>query len=300
MKNSMLQFFAITLLFTASLFANSEMREWKLKNGETLRAEIEKVDEENQSVLLRKEDIGEVTLTFDELSLLDRAWLLEWIETEEELTDKVKLLGGKLDHYQAKGATTVTDFYVYTPSGTEEETKNRPLMILFDPSGKGRRYLLRHIEAGEAAKITLIGCDVFRNEMGGENHVNRFHEMFDIIKLNIPHDPKKIFLGGTSGGALRSYKYTAVSDKAEWAGVYANGGWLGGMKEWKLPYREGMRIAMVNGNNDVAAEQWREADSNILEKRKAIISLHAFEGAHQVPPPSVQTKAFLWLTGQID
>lgn len=291
---------ATILLLTAPVFSNSEIRSWKLLNGEALSAEIEKIDEAAKTVLLRKEDTSEVSLQFSELSLLDRAWLLEWIETEEELTDKVAQLGGTLEHYQTQGATTTTDFYVYSPSGTEAEKKTRPLMILFDPSGKGRRYLLRHIEAGEAAKITLIGCDVFRNGMGEANHLTRFEEMLGTIKKNIPHDSKKIFLGGTSGGAARSYMYSAISDQAEWAGIYANGGWLGGREFWNRKYREGMRVAMVNGNNDVAAEQWREADTNVLTKRNITVSLHAFEGGHQVPPPSVQTKAFLWLIGKME
>jgi hypothetical protein len=278
--------------------ANSEMRGWKLSSGDTFQAEIETIDEERHTVTLRLDNGTETTYNTTDFCTLDQAWLLEWIETAEELESKVSHLGGKLEHFQAKGATTVTDFYVYHPSGTAPEGTARPIMVLFDPSGKGRRYLLRHIEAGEAAKITLVACDVFRNMMQDDDVV-RFKEMFSIIQTSIPHDPAKIFLGGTSGGGARAFKYSALPDIAPWAGIYSNGGWLGGMKNWDRPFRSGMRVAMVNGNNDSAAAAWVDSESAVLRKRNIVISLHAFEGGHQIPPPSVQTKAFQWLLGDL-
>lgn len=299
MKHTFIAIIGLTLWFSSSRsLANSEMRDWKMSSGEQIRAEIESIDEEKKLVRVRAENGIENQYAISDFSPLDQAWLVEWIETAEEMESKVAALGGKLEHAQAKGATTVTDYYVYHPSMQADGAAARPMMILFDPSGKGRRYLLRHIEAGESAKITLVSCDVFRNHMEGD-HLTRFREMLEIIRANVPHDPTKMFLGGTSGGAWRAFNYSARFSEVRWAGIYSNGGWLGGMKDWELPYPAGMRVAMVNGNNDLAANNWLEADTSILQKRNITVSVHAFEGGHQIPPSSVQTKAFRWLLGEI-
>ena len=56
-----------------------------------------------------------------------------------------------------------------------------------------------------------------------------------------------------------------------------------------------MRVAMVNGDKDVAANQWIKRDSAVLQKAGCAVSVHAFEGGHQLAPPSVQIKALRWL-----
>jgi len=62
-----------------------------------------------------------------------------------------------------------------------------------------------------------------------------------------------------------------------------------------LDYEDGMRVAMVNGNQDGPANRYVDIDSPILERHDAEIAVISFEGGHQVPPTSAQTKAFQWL-----
>jgi hypothetical protein len=288
---------AIALFVPSLCRANSEMRDWTLAAGGTLRAEIENVDESAGTVTLRKEDKSEVKLKTDDFATLDRAWLLEWIETAEELEAEVTKLGGRIEHFQGRGATTVTDFYVYHPSGAVAPDKPRAMMILFDPSGKGRRYLLRHMEAADAAKMILITTDVFRNNMDG---IDRFRELFPIIGETVAHDPARVFLGGTSGGASKAFHFSAHVSQYPWAGVYSNGGWLGGKEFWGLPFPSKMKVAMVNGDKDKAANQWLDGDTKALQGRGITVAVMAFEGAHQIPPASVQTKAFKWLLGDLE
>jgi hypothetical protein len=51
---------------------------------------------------------------------------------------------------------------------------------------------------------------------------------------------------------------------------------------------------MVYGDKD-HARRVIEKDTEILHRAGSIVSVHAFEGGHQMSPPSVTTKALRWL-----
>jgi hypothetical protein len=297
--------FASLMLVTSNASANADVRDWKLKSGETKRAELLRVDEAKKIIYLREAtETGlegkEFTLKIDLLAPLDRAWVLEWSETADELAEKLKQLGGTMDHHQEGGATTQTDFYVYHPKLTSGVNPDqRPLMILFDAGGKGQRYLLRHVEAAQAVGMVMVACDVFRNGVDDGPLFTRFKELLPVILQTVKHDPKRIFLGGTSGAAERAYHYSAQFPEIPWAGVYANGGWLGPPMYYNLPY-PAMRVAMVNGDKDTHANDSLEPTSIVLQQRGVTISVMAFEGAHQIPPVSVQIKALRWLLKELE
>jgi hypothetical protein len=80
-----------------------------------------------------------------------------------------------------------------------------------------------------------------------------------------------------------------------WTGIYANGGWLGGKDFEELGYPAGMKVAMINGHQDKAANHWVDHDKEILEKNGSLVKAFAFEGGHQVPPIQSQIEALLWL-----
>ena len=285
-------------MFSAATRANSEMREWKLTTGDKLRAQIEDVDEAAQTVSLQGENEVNTVLALDRLTTMDRAWILEWVEMGEELVSKATKLGGRIEHYDGKGKTLTTGFHVYFPSGEIPAGTQRPLMILFDCSGKSMRYLMRHMEAAEIAKLTIVTCDLFSNKMENDEAKLRFREVFPLIEATVPHDPSRIFMGGTSGGALRAFTETVNYPTIPWAGIYSNGGWLGGTNNWDKPY-PAMRVAMVNGDKDLAVNQVMDDEAEVLRQHGSTVAVIAFEGGHQVPPATVQVKAFKWLLKEI-
>lgn len=277
--------------------ANNNMREWKTVSGETYRAELVEYDEAAQRVTLRLENQSEIKLNHGDFSTLDRAWLLEWTEFGEEMQAKLEKLGGTLTRHVTTGKYA-TEYSLYQPPlDGKAATEKPPLLILFHPGGNGHREIIHYIEAAKATGLTVVSCEYFRNSGLDNNQetemLERFKEALPQIEAAVPHDEKKMFMGGCSGGACRSFHYAAKVTRP-WAGVYANGGWLGGKKYYSLPFPK-MRVAMVNGNNDNAANGWLDDDSACLQEAGCNVSVHAFEGGHQVPPPSVQEKAFRWL-----
>lgn len=284
-------------LLSGPLCANSEVRGWQMKNGESLTAEIFSVDEKSRTIILRDQSGVERTFSFDDLGLTDNAWILEWIEMNEELAAKVKELGGKLERFEGQGAKFRTGYYVYHPSGAVDPAQPRPLLFLIDPSGNPMRYLLRHIEAAEETKITVVSAEYFRNRRDLDDLHARFDDLIPVIANDAPYDPNGLFLGGTSGGAWAAFHIASRLQNRKVAGIYSNVGWLGPNPSEETTY-PACRVAMANGEKDIAVASTVPEVTGILQKRGCTVSLFAFEGGHQIPPVSVQVKTFQWLLGQ--
>ncbi len=291
----------VGLLGPARLAANSDERTWILADGRTFRAELVRYDEAARRVTLRFKDTESRDHAFDEFGVMDQAWLTEWVELEDDLNALVGELGGKLSHLVTTGEQP-TDLFVYEPSSAlAAGAPPPPALILFHPGGKAARYVKSHMEAAEKSGLLLVACGSFRNTADTPaleaEMLERFREVFPQILARVRLDPARIFMGGTSGGAWRAYHYSAQVSHP-WAGIYANVGWLGGVKYYGLPYPSGMRVAMVNGNLDVAANQWVDRDGAVLKNAGNHVGVFAFEGGHQVPPPLHQFIAFEWLLGR--
>ncbi len=285
----------VFLLVMGSVFANTDMRDWNMASGTTLHAELVKYEIGRKKALLRSDDGVETEYSLEAFSVVDQAWLIEWAEFSNELDQDLQHMKGKFSHHQAKGVFT-TDYYVYTPSKYIETTE-LPLLILLHPGGKGVRYVKQFMEAGELLDIIILSTDGNRNASDSattELMYNRFKELLTNIEATIPFDRKRMYLGGTSGGAYRAFFYSAYIQRP-WAGIFSNGGWLGHEPLSFPSYPVGMRVAMVNGNNDLAANSYVARDTKVLQERKCEVGLFSFEGAHQIPPPAIQVKALEWL-----
>ena len=295
--------FGLLLAFAAGagLHANSDERTWILEGGETFRAELVRYDEAAGQVTLRFKQLSEErAFAVNRFSTMDRAWLAEWNEIEEDLNATVAELGGTLTHLVTTGLHP-TDLFVYTPSSAlAAGAPPPPAMILFHPGGKAARYVKSHMEAAEKSGLLIVGCGQFRNTDGdlglSAAFRERFAEVFPQILARVRLDPARLFLGGTSGGASRAFHYTAHFPHP-WAGVYSNGGWLGGTRNYDMPF-PALRVAMVNGNLDTAANRWVDRDGEVLKRAGGTVGVFAFEGGHQVPPPLHQHIAFEWLLGR--
>lgn len=286
----------LTLCIT-SVLANTDERVWTFKSGQKLRAAQLSYDSDSDEVVFLINNTEKRSIQFGNLSPIDQAWLVEWNQIEQEMDVLIEYLGGQFEHYVAEGDFT-TDFYVYYPTVCETN-KNRPMLILFNAGGKAARYLKEFVEAAERHGIVTVTCAEFyntKNDVGDPEMLKRFQELLPIIEATVPHDPKRVFMGGNSGGAMRAYNYTAQIDRL-WAGVYANAGWIGGYDYYDWPYPCGMRIAMVNGNND-HANRWLERDGKLLSSKGNNVVVFSFDGGHQPAPPKSRSKALEWLINE--
>lgn len=289
----------LLLVFLASAMiarGSNTLRDWKTNSGTTYTADLVSYDEASKIVELRLKDDTIIRVAHDDFSVSDQAWLLEWIEFAEEMQAKLKKMGGTLVCHTGKGKFPI-DYWVYTPPpAAAADGAKPPMLILFHPNGNGHREIIRYIEAAKATGLTLVSCDYFRNtpkDIEDPVMLERFKELLPQIEESVPHDPKRMFMGGCSGGSMRSFQYSAQVTRP-WAGIYSNCGWMGGEMWYHLPF-PAMRVAMVNGNQDPRGDYQLKRDTVRLHQAGCKITVHMFEGGHQVPPPSVQEKAFRWL-----
>lgn len=274
------------------------MRDWTLATGKKQQAEILSYDETKKLVTLRLPDQSEVRMSEQEFSTIDRAWILQWVEQDEEARAMLAKIGGKVTEHTGTGKFT-TGYAVYHPPAATAGSK-LPMLILFHPGGNGRRGIYKYIESAAAVGITLVSLDYFRNTgndpVREAEMLERFTDLLPQIEATVPHDEKRMFMGGISGGAWRSYHYSAQVPRP-WAGIAAGGGWLGGKIYYHLNYPR-MRVAMINGDKDIGANQQLDPDTARLQEAGCVVSVHAFEGGHQIAPPSVQEKALRWLLSE--
>lgn len=281
--------------------ANSEVRSWTLTDGRKLSAELVSYNEQAGVVTLRINERDPVVFLFTMLSPSDQAWVVEWVDLGERLDAVLARVGGEFLHFVSQGAYP-TGYHVYLPPGVMEGPPP-PMLLFFDPAGNGERYVKRYIEAAAEAKFVVVGLDEFRNTPppdGDELDARfreRFLELLPQIKATVRHDPARVFLGGTSGGAMRAFGYAATIE-GPWAGVFSNVGWLGPKEEaYALRFPAGMRVAFVDGNNDRGGS-YKKRDTEILVSYGSTVGFFSFEGGHQLPPPASQLKAMRWLLGQ--
>ncbi len=277
-------------LFIGFSQANTSVRAWSYADGKTFKALILAWDAKTDLVTLSDGGDSTYTVKRTELSLADQAYVRQWFNHREKLDKKLKETGGEMLYLQSTG-TWNSDYYVYKPS-TYKADGTAPLLVLFSSSGTGYRMMLRHFEAAEKSGMVLVTLDYYSNRTMGAESDKHFTELLPQLET-ISHDPKKLFLGGDSGGALRAYQYSATFDRP-WAGIYANGGWLG--RNYTRKYRSNMRVAMINGHKDRNALHFTKADTDHLTKiRQCNVALFSFEGGHQLAPTDAQLEAFNWL-----
>lgn len=277
---------------------NNYVRDWVFADGRKLRAELVGYNFDTDVVTLRPGE-DEQTYDIDDFSLVDQAWLVEYEERLLLMRSKLEKLPGEWEIFVVPGEYQV-ELFIYWPSKAQLG-EPLPALVIFDAAGRGMNQMLAHAEAAEEVGIVIIGCGFFSNRTKSEEDRPRYAELFPQLFSMPGLDPQRIFVGGTSGGALRAYKLCVNSGFPEvghypWAGVYANGGWLG--MQPRRDYRSGMRIAMVNGNMDKGANRRVDIDLPILEAAGNEVALFSFEGGHQLPDKAAQIKSLNWLIGQ--
>ncbi len=303
----MKQLFRIILALTGLALA-AEARTWTSLTGKQLEADF--VSCELDRVTLKSPQGEPFSVSLAKLSPEDQAFIRSQespglppetaasAPAAESGARPAGLLGqmvpGETFTRTAAGKTAV-NYHVRVPA-TFNPAQPPPLVIAFSPSGKGRFMLEAIGPSTDKAGWIAVGCDKLKNGIeDGQLEVQMEDEVLEDIYRSVPHDPRRIYLAGHSGGAMRAYGL-AARRKEPFAGILAYGGWMGGKEFQQQTYCPNMAVAMVNGDQDKTAISWAPGDAKALENSQCRVKQFSFPGGHAMKaPPEITDQCLRWL-----
>lgn len=178
-------------------------------------------------------------------------------------------------------------YALYLPSNYSPQ-KHWPLLLVFDPFGRGEAGVKLFHEAAEKYGFIVVGSNNSRNFQDPSNAIRL---LWADVKERYAIDPKRIYTAGLSGGA-RVASSIALACKSCIAGVIANGA---GLPQGASP--PGPEIAdwfLVAGTTDFNYPELlrlKEAlDANGVASRFVV-----YDGPHNWMPEDFAERAVAWL-----
>lgn len=296
----MKQMFRI-ILAMACLSLAAEARTWTNLTGKQLEAEYVSLSQDR--VMLKSPQGETFSVLLTKLSPEDQEYVRNQAQPSLPSRKAVPDVGntgvlaqmnpGKTFTRTAVGKTAIK-YHVRVPPSFDPRHPP-PIVIAFSPQGRGR-FMVEAIGAStDKAGWIAVGCDKLKNGMPDAKLVEKMEdEVLDDVFGNVPHDPRRIYLAGHSGGAMRVYRLSARR-KEPFAGILAYSGWMGGEDKEKQPFRQNMAVAMVNGDQDASVKSWEQRDTQALENRRCRVKLFSHPGGHAMQvSPEITDQCIQW------
>jgi len=178
-------------------------------------------------------------------------------------------------------------YALYLPSSYSAQ-KRWPLLLVFDPFGRGETGVKLFHEAAEKHGFIVVGSNNSRNFQDPSNAIRL---LWADVKERYAIDPKRIYTAGLSGGA-RVASSIALACKSCIAGVIANGAGL--PQGASTPTAEAADWFLVAGTTDFNYPELlrlKEAlDANNVASRFVV-----YDGPHNWMPAEFAERAVAWL-----
>lgn len=189
----------------------------------------------------------------------------------------------------AARADTAQRYALYVPRGYDPD-RAWPLLLAFDPLGRGSVPVRLFREAADEYGFVVAGSNVSRNgpiDVSLEAAVAMEADV--AARLNV--DPRRVYATGFSGGARVASLY-AVRRPGGLAGVVACGAGL----HPDLPLERLKDVAYYSllGVDDFNFPELYALEQAMLAQGHAA-HFDRFDGAHRWPPPDAAARALAWL-----
>lgn len=214
--------------------------------------------------------------------------LLLFISTIGLAQDKEIPLGKITDSLSISGDRGT--YAVYLPT-TYSEEKKWPVIMVFDPSGRGELAVSHFIEASERYGYIIAGSNNIKNATYQENF-NIARAFYAEVLSRYSTDENGIYLGGFSGGARLASAIAVISKNIK--GVLACGASFANNNTY-IPKRNSFLYVGIVGDEDFNYREMKSAD-DYLNKLKFDSDLLIFSEGHVWPPKHFITKGVRLLT----
>lgn len=284
---------SITLAITLVLLSTAFAETWTDTRGRSIEADLVRHDFDADQIEFALPSGRKIRMKISTLSEASQA-RLKVIEAEN-MAKFEKLVPGEEISFTPAGELAKFTYHCYVPTSYKPD-KRTPILLAFSASGKGKAIMANFKEAAEAKGWLVVGFDNLKNKMTwSDAERDKAHKLLlaDVAK-NIPHHPFRMYLGGMSGGGLRSFQIAMAHSELPIAGIISCGGWLGrdyaGQKITTY-----MAVAIVNGDKDEAANSHVTRNTAFLKGFHARVKPFTFKGGHTLPPKNITMDIFTWL-----
>ena len=177
-------------------------------------------------------------------------------------------------------------YAVYLPAGYTPE-RPWPVILAFDPGGRGRVPVERYQAAAEQYGFIVAGSNNSRN--GAPDVSQAVIAMTADVQARFTIDPRRVYTAGMSGGA-RVALWAALSSRGV-AGVIASSA---GYPDGKSRKRVGFPIFATAGTEDFNHLEMRQLDAALVSPHHLAI----FEGGHTWLSSALAIEAVEWMEVQ--
>lgn len=306
MHRLILSFLVVTMLSSYAV-----ARTWTRKNGKTVEGEYVKAMA--GVLIIKKEDGKQVRIPVRQLTKEDQDAVTELKGGKPKRGSSSRKSSSKnvgqdykppkQDDWQKWEPGKVYDrvttnkaaagYHMYFPT-SYNASNPPPVIFLFHAGGSGRGMMNAFKAPAEKVGWLVVGCDKVRNKMSFADGQAIILEIMNAVIDTVPHNYKRMYVGGFSGGGMRAY-YSTASIDAPFAGIVSCGGWIGGKDLQKNKFRKYMAVAIVNGKSDGGAGGWAKSDARVMEDRKCKVKMFDFKGGHTMPPKETLTEVLTWM-----
>ena len=185
-------------------------------------------------------------------------------------------------------------YALYRPADYDNK-KSWPVILIFDPSARGRTGVIAFIEAGRKYSFILACSNNSRNGPISENFTAASAMLKDVeARFNI--DQRRIYTAGFSGGSRFAMAF-AVKEKRI-SGVIGCGAGLPNDQNYLPSKNTGFLYFGLAGTLDMNYLEMHELPEFFIKQTSVISYFRYFHGGHQWPDSGLITEAVEWLVLQ--
>ncbi len=182
-------------------------------------------------------------------------------------------------------------YALYRPA-LYDNKKSWPVILIFDPSARGRTGVGTFIEAARRYGFILACSDNSRNGPLGDNFTAAAAMLQDVEKrFNI--DQKRIYSAGFSGGSRFAMAFAVKEKKI--SGIIGCGAGLPNDRNYLPSGNSDFLYYGLAGTRDMNYLEMYELGDFFSNQTRVISYLRTFSGGHQWPGSDLITEAVEWL-----
>jgi len=170
--------------------------------------------------------------------------------------------------------------------------KSWPVILIFDPSAKGRTGVNTFVEAGRKYGF-ILACSYNSHNGPMADNFTAAAAMLRDVEERFNVDQKRIYVSGFSGGSRFAMAF-AVSEKRI-AGVIGCGAGLSNDNNYLPSANSDLLYYGIAGIRDMNYLEMHDLYDFFNNKTRVISYLRTFTGGHQWPGPDLITEAVEWL-----